>query len=133
MPTYTPPAGNAVDFELVAYTPPVGSAVDFDLSEEEIPPDPGGGGSVASISGSSVNVRLEIIYASVASHTAPSVARDTHFLMSRIGGELGINITSGMRSFETNLRILYRAISGNNYTGDIHSTELILRAIESEL
>lgn len=133
MPLYTPPTGNAVDFELEAYTAPTGNAVDFDLSEEDMPPDPGGGGSVVGFANGPINVRLENIYASVSGYTAPFPARDTHFLMSRIGRELGINITSGTRSFETNLRILYRALTGNAYVGDKHSTEMILRAIERDL
>ncbi len=33
---YTPPVGDAVDFDFAgsAYTPPVGDAVDFDFAEE---------------------------------------------------------------------------------------------------
>lgn len=134
MPTYTPPAGNAVDFELDDYTPPAGNAVDFDLSESG-GPDPGPDpdvGAVGSFRGFSTNHRLERIYAAVSGHEAPSIARDTHFLMSRIGQVRGLNLTSGYKSFETHLIVLYEDLTGNTWTGS-KSAELILRAIEAEL
>jgi hypothetical protein len=31
MPSFTPPAANAVDFTLASFTPPASTAVDFDL------------------------------------------------------------------------------------------------------
>lgn len=35
--SYTPPNGDAVDFELASYTPPNGDAVDFELAVQDIP------------------------------------------------------------------------------------------------
>lgn len=95
------------------------------------PPEPGFG-AVGNFSNASVQVRLERIYASVAGHTAPSGARDTYFLMRRIGQVLGLDLTSGRRSFEGHLAALYADISGSPWTG-AKSAELILRAIETEL
>lgn len=105
----------------------------FPVTLEEPPPDPGPDvGSVSGLVGGSVNVRLERIYASVSGHEATSGARDIHFLMRRIGQERGINLTSGLRSFETNLAILYRDLSGSSWQG-AKSSEMILRAIEDSL
>lgn len=89
-------------------------------------------GSVGSGGGQSTEIRLERIYASVSNHTTPRMARDRHFLMQRIGQELGINITSGTRSFETNLALLYRELTGSSWTG-AKSVEMILGAIEENL
>lgn len=36
--TYTPPLGNAVNFELLPYTPPLGNAVNFELLREVASP-----------------------------------------------------------------------------------------------
>lgn len=89
-------------------------------------------GSIGRGHGTSVELRLERIYAAIAGHTVPRIGRDVNFLMKRIGLERSINITSGYRSFEDNLMILYRDLTGNAWTGP-RSTELILSAIESEL
>lgn len=93
-------------------------------------------GTVISGSGrsnASTEKRLEIIYAAVAGHTAPDGAgRSAEFLMHRIGRSLGINITSGTRSFETNLILLYNNLTGETYSGN-RSVNSILSAIESYL
>jgi hypothetical protein len=43
MPSFAPPAGDAVDLDLEAFTPPDGDAVDLDLDEA------GGGPSAAAV------------------------------------------------------------------------------------
>lgn len=229
MPTYTPPAGDAVNFELEEYTEPAGNAVDFFLTNTPVvtdvqprtfsngeiveitgnkfghtqgngkvelgdhhqhnlankveqnidhwedlvirfitnrgslpngqvfvfvtnddgetndpppPEDPGDldteleeevtVGSVGSGHGQSTEMRLERIYAALSNHDTPRMARSQYFLMRRIGQERGIDLTSGLRSFEVNLALLYSDLTGNPWTG-AKSVEMILRAIEAEL
>jgi len=43
--SYTPPSGNAVDFDLAVYEPPA-SNLDFALGEDEPPPDPPASGTL---------------------------------------------------------------------------------------
>lgn len=80
----------------------------------------------------STDLRLERIWAAIAGHEVPSVARDRHFIMAGIGRSRNIMLTSGYRSFETNLAILYADLTGNTWRG-AKSAELILKAIESAL
>jgi len=37
MPAFTPPTGDAVNFEVVAFTPPAGDAVDLELDDAPEP------------------------------------------------------------------------------------------------
>jgi len=83
-------------------------------------------------SNTSIELRLEHIYAGISGHTAPSIGRDRHFLMTRIGIERGINLTSGYKSFEGHLAALYKDLTGNTWQGG-RSAEKILRGIESAL
>jgi hypothetical protein len=40
MPAFTPPTGDAVNFEVVAFTPPAGDAVDLELDDAPEAPPP---------------------------------------------------------------------------------------------